>query len=252
MLIGNSSLIYYLKADTMSLTLKALVFAVVAAAAAPVLAGPIQLITNGSFETGTLTGWTMNGTGYADNKFYAAKNGANAPVSAYATQTNANGGTWYALSDQTGAGGETLSQSFTKTGNMSSLILSFDWFNTVHTSYSGTTIDGSGEAGRIDIMSAVAATYDVGSGVVKNLELNAGSTTTTMAWQHVSFDLSSLAAGTYSLRFATGQCCSYQEMGVDNVSLVANVPEPASLMLGLAGFAALAWQRRRNGKNQKV
>lgn len=235
--------------------LKAMLAAASIAIAAPALANPIQLVTNGSFETGTLAGWTVNTTGGGNNNFYLVRNGANVPVSGHATSTNATGGSWVAVSDQTGAGGETLSQAFTKTAGMSSLILSFDWFDNAHYPYSGTAIDGSTESGRVDIMKAGALPFDVGSGVASNLLLNAGVYTsygTATGWLHSTFDLSSLAAGSYTLRFANGQCCSYQELGVDNVSLLANnVPEPGSLALGLAGFGAMAWQRRRRaGKGQ--
>jgi MYXO-CTERM domain-containing protein len=231
-----------------STLLKAVLAAAGIALAAPAFAGPIQLITNGSFETGTFAGWTVNTTNTGNNNFYLINNGAAAPISGAATATNAAGGTWVAVSDQNGSGGEALSQSFTKTAAMSKLTLSFDWFDNAHYTFTGSAIDGSSESGRVDIMKSGAAAFDVGAGVAQNLLLNAGSYTsfgTAIAWQHSTFDLSNLADGSYNLRFGNGQCCSFQEFGVDNVSLVANVPEPGSLALALAGFGALGWHRRR-------
>jgi hypothetical protein len=228
-------------------TLHALLIAGGIAIAAPASAAPIELITNGSFETGTLAGWTTGSSG-ASNAFYLVGNGGNGPISGHPTQVNPTGGAFIALSDQNSSGGEVLQQSFTKTAGMSSLMLNFDWFDNTHSPFSGTAIDGSGQAGRVDIMFAGAAAFDTGAGVATNLLINAGATTgfgTTIPWQHSTFDLSSLAAGTYKLRFGNGQCCYFQEFGVDNVSLVAAVPEPGSLALGVIGLVGLGWNRRR-------
>lgn len=231
-------------------SLQALLIAGAIAVAAPACATPVELITNGGFETGTLAGWTMGSTGDS-NKFYVVGNGGNGPVSGNPTQVNATGGAFIALSDQNASGGEVLSQSFTKTAGMTSLILNFDWFDNSHYAFGGTAINGTvgNQVGRIDIMFAGAGAFDTGAGVASNLLINAGSVTnfgTTIPWLHATYDLSALAAGTYDLRFGNAQCCFFQEFGVDNVSLVANaVPEPGSLTLGLIGLAGLGWNRRR-------
>jgi hypothetical protein len=219
-------------------------------------AAPVNLITNGDFESGSLAGWTVSNTGYPDNSFYSITNGANAPVSGNATALNSAGGNFVAVSDQNGGGGEALSQTFTKAANATSLILSFDWFDNTHSAFYGTAIDGSQQAGRVDILNAGAGAFDVTTGVVQNLLLNAGVYTSfgsTTGWEHISFDLSALTAGVYQLRFASGQSSFYQEFGVDNVSLTgAAVPEPgtiALLGLGLFGFAV---SRRKSANNKNA
>lgn len=225
-------------------------------------AAVIELITNGNFETGNLSGWTQNSTGGAGNAFYAIANGAPVPQSGHPTQVNPNGGSannFVAVSDQYGAGGAELRQSFIKTADMTSLVLSFDWFNNTHSQYVGSQINGSQQAGRVDILTAGSAPFDTTIGVVQNLLLNAGSLTNfgiTIPWViQSSFDLSSLAPGAYDLRIGNGQCCWYQEFGVDNVSLratVAEVPEPFTTALLGVGIMGIVATRRKKMKSKNV
>ena len=212
-----------------------------------------QLITNSDFESGTFAGWTVNAVGGFGNDFYVIPNGDPVPISGNPTAFNLGGGTFVAVSDQDGPGGEELRQGFTVAPGTTSLILTFDWFNNTHDPYAGTAIDGSEQAGRVDILSAGALPFDVGAGVVMNLLLNAGSFTplgTSIPWSPAFFDLSSLAPGAYEVRFGNGQCCSYQEFGVDNVSLVATspVPEPSTYLLLGTGLAGLLGYSRRQRK----
>jgi len=225
-------------------------FAVAVTAVAPAQAGTIQLINNGNFEIGSTASWTTASTN--GQKFNAIGNGSNVPYSGHAVQANSNGGNFVAVSDQTGGSGQALLQSFTKTAGTQSLILEFDWFNNTHSAFNGTAINGSQQVGRVDILTAGAGAWDISSnGVVQNLLLNAGSFTnygTTIAWNHSSFDLSGLAAGTYQLRFANGQNAYFQEFGVDNVQLSAVVPEPTSIALLGLGLLCAGVVRRKPAK----
>ena len=216
--------------------------------AAPAMSA--ELITNGGFETGDFTGWThagtyLGGSPIFGNEFYVIGNGGSGPISGHASQVNAGGGSFVAMSDQNGPGGEALLQSFTTLGGL--LNLSFDWFDNDHNGQFGNAIDGSEQNGRVDILFGAAGQFDVGGGVALNLLNNAGTTTgfgTTIPWQSSNFSFS-LAAGTYSLRFGNGECCFYQEFGVDNVSLTTGVPETSTWALMIAGFGMVGATLRR-------
>jgi hypothetical protein len=202
-----------------------------------------NLIANGNFEAG-LTDWTGATTGAFGNKFYANPNGAPSPVSLRPIAFLPSGGTTVAVSDQTGPGGEALFQSFTTNGGV--LHLTFDWFDNTYFTQFGTAIDGTQQVGRVDIMSAIDP-FGIGPDVVENLILNPSLPSNPDApmavpWEFASFQFT-LAPGTYELRFGNGQCCNFQEFGVDNVTLTT--PEPLTSSILCFGIAGLVGLRRR-------
>lgn len=207
-------------------------FAHILAVALPLMFGSSamagQVIQNGGFETGTFSGWTTSSTGGSSNAFYISS-ATTAPMSGYATP-GAETGVFYALASQTGPGSQTLSQSFTKVAG-GKYILSYDMFVNSHAAF-----DANNQFSRVDLLS--------GSTVLRNLFLGAPSETD---YKHYSFDISNTisAAGTYQLRFLSLQNNFFQEQGVDNVSLISEVPEPVSLGLMGIGLLGLALSRRK-------
>jgi hypothetical protein len=211
-----------------------------------------NLITNGDFESGSLAGWTTTTAGESNNRFYLVANGGSGPVSGAFTQSNPNGGNFFAMSDQDGAGGGALLQSFTTLGG--TLTLTYDYFDNSHLAQTGTAIDGSpgNQTARVDILSAVASPFDVGSGVVQNLFIGTNPSADTnlndsVPWITVTDTITGLAAGSYQLRFGSGQCCYFQEFGVDNVDLEAALPESstwAMIILGFAGIGFMTYRRK--------
>lgn len=196
-------------------------------------ANAANIIVNGDFETGNLSGWSN-----ATNRYYAdSNNGGTTPASGRPSPINANGGNFFAVGDQNNSGATVLSQSFTVSG--ATVSISFDWFNNTYFGHTGTNLTGT-QSQRVDIMTANASATDTGAGVVANLMLNQ----TANAWQTALYSLS-LAAGSYKLRFASYECCSHQNFGVDNVSVSEEVPEPAMIALFGLGAAALGLARRR-------
>ncbi len=108
--------------------------------ARPVTAGHVQLITNGGFESGDFTGWSVqNQLGTADyasgsniqGSFFIQGSSGTTPVSGSFAGTATIGpasGNNFALSDSTAPGVHALIQSFTVPNGTVAATLSFDMY----------------------------------------------------------------------------------------------------------------------------
>jgi hypothetical protein len=194
-----------------------------------------QLLTNGNFETGDFTGWTVTNQAGGSGDWFIAGNGTGSPMNGFGTPTNPAGGTFNAQTDQGGPGSHTLSQSFATTGS-GTFSLSFDAFADdqsgqapvgVGTDYTTTP----NQHFEIDIQSGAGPEALVFSGTFAD------------AWSSNSFNLTPFigGAGTYTLSFTEVDNQGFYNVGLDNVSLTQSggVPEPASWALMLTGFAGL-------------
>jgi hypothetical protein len=224
-----------------------------------------ELISNGGFETGDFTGWTVFDQPGSAGSFFIDDADGSTPF-ALPTVGPASG-SFYAVSDQIFFTATALIQSFTVAGPASSVILSFDMFVN---SFAGSIVDPAGldilldpgsitpiapnQHARVDILSAAAGPLDTGAGVLGNFYLGVdplGSNPN--PYTSYSFDITSLvgAGGTFRLRFAEVNNSNNLNQGVDNVSILANqgqggvVPEPVTGMLGLMGLASLGMAARR-------
>jgi hypothetical protein len=215
-----------------------------------------QLITNGGFETGNLSGWTMASQAGSAGNFFAL-GGTTAPLSGEPTVGPASG-SFYALADQTGPAALALIQPFTVTGSVSSVTLSFSLFAN---SYAAVAVNpagldytaaGANQHARVDILRAGATPFDTGSGVLANFFLGADSGANPHHYTNYTFNITSLVAagGTFQLRFAEVDNVNFFDLGVDNVSVsttAGGVPEPSSLLLGGVGVAGIIFLRLKRG-----
>lgn len=232
---------------------KALVSAAILAWASAVSAAPIQLITNGDFEAGSLTGWTVSNLAGGSGDWYFDVPGTSTPFSGLSTLASSANGLGYAVSDQGGPGTHALIQAFTL-GPSVSVVLRFDIFVNDWDGgplYGGQGLNHIGPAnqfGRVDILSSGATAFDTGVGVLANYFLGVDAGADPHAFTSYLFDVTSVvgAGGTFALRFAETDNQSFFNLGVDNVSILAEpVPEPSTLLLLGGGLVGLARLRRR-------
>jgi len=222
----------------------------------------IQLITNGGFETGTLSGWVLtNQTGSCCGTSFYSDRLTTTPLSADPT-AGPESGNWYAVSDNAGGPGTAiLSQTFTVPTGASSVILSYGLFVN---SFAGDVVDPagnldySGPANQYALVSLLtgavtgANLFSTSTGVVRDFYKGTdGGAITNNPYKDYSFDITSLvgSGGMFTLRFAEVNNLDVLNMGVDNVSVsftaVSATPEPASIMLAALGMAGIGVLRRR-------
>lgn len=219
-------------------------FAVVAAmmSAGAVQAGPIQLLTNGSFETGNLNGWTTSGLGStgtcasAGRDWNVAKAGN---ATGCVTAGNPVDGSYaaYVMNDGMAKTNYTLAQTFFVPKGLKEATLS--WSDSIVASYSGQA-----RSFKVDILQGTTLLGNVFSYDV----INDNNT----AWDARSINVSALLAShqgeNLTLRFSNYIPQSWTGgagLAIDNVSLSAKVPEPSSLLLIAAGLLVAGFARRR-------
>jgi hypothetical protein len=230
-----------------------LAVAAVAAAMAGGSAQAVELITNGGFETGDFTGWTpttqLDSSG---NLFIQSNSVASTPLSGLPDQTNPSGGDFFAVSDQTGPGSYSLTQSFGVGGGPPKDVkVSFQLFAN---NWSGVNYANGrdfkfspNQNVEVDILTDGADPFTNSPGDIVAVLYGPGSDNLAgnpNPWSTYNFDLGILAPGTYQIRFAETDNQSFFNMGVDNVSVTA-APEPATWAMMLVGFGALGLALRR-------
>jgi len=185
-----------------------------------------ELLTNGGFETGDLTGWTdAYPVGAAGD--VSVLSSTEAPLSGLET-AGPGEGTHYAVFDQNENFAGVLYQFFTVPDGDETVTLTFDMFvldmskagpvDAGFIAYSGV---GNNQHTRVDILSAVAKPFDTGGTVIVNLYLDVDGSVPVLPYIHYSFDLSPHLAGggTYMLRFAQSSNLGYLVTGIDSVSI---------------------------------
>ncbi len=224
--------------------MKIMHFAACTAAAMALATGAhaTQLLTNGDFETGDLSGWTVVDQAGGSGSVYIALNGGGSPLNGFSTPTLAGGGTYNAQTDQFGPGSHQLEQSFTAVAGRT-YVISFDRFGN---DYSGASPVGTGlDYTNVPNQHVEFNLYGPISTNVYTGDIFPGNT-----WGNITYDLSSFitVSGVYTISFGEVDNQNFYNIGLDNISLVeTGVPEPdawALMLLGFAGAGAMLRFRR--------
>jgi hypothetical protein len=219
--------------------------------------GPIELISNGGFESGDFSGWTVTNWGVGTFELTSEP----APLNGVYATVGASEGSFYAVSSQGagpdilgGPGSHALSQSFFVPALATRVMFSFDMFVQTFGDLvlSGAGLDptaGPNQHARVDLMMSGAGAFDTSAGVLSNLYVGIDGEPT-QPYTSYTFDLTSLVSpGTaYDIRFAQVANLDFFNQGVDNVSILAetiDVSAPATLTLFCLGLAGLGCSRHK-------
>jgi PEP-CTERM motif len=218
---------------------------------------PIELLTNGGFESGSFLGWTVTDLPGSGGSFFVDDADGATPLTGLPTIGPA-AGSFYAVSDQLDSGTHVLLQPFTVPSGATSVTLSFDLFVTDWSF--GAVVNPGGldhnlepnQHARVDILAPGADPFATSGGVLSNFYLGVDPFAMPNPFTPYVFDITGLVVGggDYVLRFAEVDNQFFLNMGVDNASIVADVtqpvatPEPASLALVALGLLAAFRYRR--------
>jgi hypothetical protein len=209
-----------------------------------------SIILNGGFESG-LASWTTADQIGSDGTFWL-QSGVTSPVNAFTVPPPPEG-TSAAMTDAQGPGTHVLYQDFVVPSVVDSAILSFALFidNQGLDFYAPGHLDFSTELNqqaRVDLLLPGLDPFTT-SILLNVFQTNPGDPPLsgyTTYTTDVTALLAAHAGQTLRLRFAEVDNIFFFNLGVDAVSLdVTSTPEPASLLLMGAGFAAMAFRRRR-------
>ena len=212
-----------------------------------------ELFTNGGFETGDLTGWTVTSTPDSGDYFFADDTTIT-PDNGYPT-VGPYSGSWYAVNDSTYLGvfpeSTALTQTVTIPVGTTDVMFSADIFvNDVY----GSLYGSSGLGGEIAIWAnganpLTATPLFVLYGPTDTFQSDPG---TPNAYVPVSMDITAdVIAGTaYEFGVLESDSTGPIDVGVDNFSLAAtSVPEPAMLLpAGLLALGMLIFRARRRDR----
>lgn len=204
-----------------------------------------SLLQNGGFETGNLNGWTVDNQAGGSGNWFVTPGNTTAlnsdTVSAPAT------GLFHAVTDQTHPGAHALRQAFTVPNDAGYVELSFRLFVDNYGSNSPTAsldyaLGMPNQHARVDLLTATAGPFETGSAsVIGNFYLGSDSAAAPNPYGFYRFNISSLVAagGMYQIRFADVGNQGVMHTGVDDVRIVAEIPEPATIGFFVAGLGLL-------------
>ncbi|MEH6435325.1 PEP-CTERM sorting domain-containing protein [Massilia sp. DD77] len=215
-------------------------------------------ILNGGFESG-FSHWTRADMVGGDGGFLI-QSGTASPVNGIPVPPPPEGVN-AAMTDAQGPGSHVLYQDFVAAEQVSLATLSFDlfignravdFFLPAPASLEFATPELNQQA-RVDILLAGGDPFSVGGDLLLNAFQTQAGDPLVSGYLHVEVDITSLInanlGASLRLRFAEVDNVNIFNFGVDNVAIETigpiEVPEPAPILLVLAGVAAATLQRRR-------
>lgn len=222
----------------------------------------VELVQNGGFETGDLTGWTadINASGVAS---YAVYNGPPSHIAGDPNILSAPEGSFAAYADQDSPSSLILYQDVpipanAGTVNFSAIIFlhnrAGDYFNPVPDSLEHTDVPN--QQFRVDIMDPGAPIRDIGAGVLLPVFATTPGDALDSGYLNLTANLSAFAGQTVRLRFALADTEFFFHAGVDAVSVDAQstatgVPAAGPLALALLSLLFGGLGLRYSAPNQR-
>lgn len=215
-----------------------------------------QLIVNGGFEAG-FGSWSRVDQLGSEGTFFL-QSGSTSPVN-FDPVPAPPGGLNAAMTDAQAGGSHVLYQDFVVPAGLPSAVLSFQLFigNRGGSFVTPNTLDWStptlNQQVRVDILRGGTDPFSVSAAdVLANAYQSRAGDPAVTGYTTVTLNITNLFVGrvgqTLRLRFAEADNLGPLQLGVDNVGLLATVPEPSSFLQAAValGIAAPAWLYRRH------
>jgi hypothetical protein len=205
--------------------LLAVVVAPLALLAAPGIAGA-DVVTNGDFETGNLSGWQIDVTGGPPGSgTWFAYTGTSSPLNDFTVPAPPQG-RFGAITDQSGAATRILYQDIhVPTGGSAQLSL-FVYYNSQAPMFSPDTLDSTGGANqqyRVDVMRSSAPLDSVASGdVLVNVFRTQTGSSQSLGPTQKTADLTPYAGQTVRIRLAEVDNQLFLNAAADAISVKSN------------------------------
>ncbi len=193
-----------------------------------------ELISNGDFENGLDEWQVIVQEGSNGTDFFLATAGNLTPLSEHPTANNPLGGNHYVVTDQYGPGAIALIQPVNIPPGITSVTLSFQMFVNDQSGM-GPLVHPAGlnfnaepnQHARVDILNEGANAFSTDNAVLQNLYLGIDGEQTPYDYTNYLFDITDIVMvpGTYNLRFAEVDNQLWFNLGIDNVSMIAQVDD---------------------------
>lgn len=212
------------------------------------IAGPVELVTNGDFETGTLAGWTVSTAG-SPSTGININTGTYEPLGPSGTRAPI-GGSYDAIFDQGGSGNASIFELLVTLPTTAVVSAIFSWDHVIenhHSSYFLPASEGGSGYGQM----FRAQVTDSGGSSLLDVFTSTAANTTFGALASISTDLTGFVnanlGSTIGLKFENAATSYFITSQLDNVSfeIVTAVPEPGLLTLLVIGLAGLFGVRRK-------